>query len=109
MFVNSLAEVIENQVLMVILNVAAISPSPGIFPPFCHLPVLLGHVLSPNPVSKKTGSISGEQGLKTFPEMDVDEVRARIDAAISQALGLPDFSILRRLLAQEPVVCLRRL
>lgn len=51
----------------------------------------------------------GEQGLKTFPEMDVDEVRARIDAAISQALGLPDFSIFRRLLAQEPVVCLRRL
>jgi hypothetical protein len=24
----------------------------------CHLPVLLGHVLSPNPVSKKTGSTS---------------------------------------------------
>ncbi|MBM4302413.1 MAG: hypothetical protein FJ121_12975 [Deltaproteobacteria bacterium] len=51
----------------------------------------------------------GEQGLKTFPEMDVDEVRARIDAAISQALGLPDFSIFRRLLAQEPVVCLTHL
>jgi hypothetical protein len=53
--------------------------------------------------------LSGEQGLKTFPEMDVDEVRARIDAAIGQALGLLDFSIFRRLLAQEPVVCLRRL
>jgi len=36
-------------------------PSPHhlvIIPPFCHLPVLLGHVLSPNPVSKKTGSTS---------------------------------------------------
>jgi hypothetical protein len=27
-------------------------------PPFCYLPVLLGHVLSPNPVSQKTGSTS---------------------------------------------------
>ncbi|MGD0971494.1 MAG: hypothetical protein ABSA04_08860, partial [Desulfobaccales bacterium] len=38
-------------------------PSPHhlvIIPLFCHLPVLLGHVLSPNPVSKKTGSTSAE-------------------------------------------------
>jgi hypothetical protein len=47
--------------------------------------------------------------LQSFPEMDTDPVRARIDAAVAQALNLPDFSILRRLLAQEPVVCLRRL
>ena len=36
-------------------------PSPHhlvIIPSFCHLQVLLGHVLSPNPVSKKTGSTS---------------------------------------------------
>ena len=47
--------------------------------------------------------------LLTFPGMGTDPVRARIDAAIGEALGLPDFSILRKLLAQEPVVCLRRL
>jgi len=50
-----------------------------------------------------------DKPLLTFPEMATDPVRARIDAAVSKALGLPDFSILRRLLAQEPVVCLKRL
>lgn len=49
------------------------------------------------------------EGLRPFPEMDRDPVRARIDAAIEKALGLPDFSILRQLLAREPVVCLKRL
>ena len=47
--------------------------------------------------------------LQPFPTMNSDTVRAAIDAAIAKALGLPDFSILRTLLAQEPVVCLRRL
>ena len=51
----------------------------------------------------------GHQGLQPFPEMHVDPVRAQIDATIAEVLGLPDFTILRRLLAQEPVVCLRRL
>jgi hypothetical protein len=50
-----------------------------------------------------------DKPLLTFPEMAEDPVRARIDEAIVKALGLPDFSILRRLLAQEPVVCLKRL
>ncbi len=50
-----------------------------------------------------------DKPLLTFPEMATDPVRARIDAAVSQALGLPDISILRNLLAQEPVVCLKRL
>jgi hypothetical protein len=47
--------------------------------------------------------------LRPFPEMAADPVRARIDAAVAEALGLPDFGVLRRLLAQEPVVCLKRL
>ncbi|MBW1947445.1 MAG: hypothetical protein JRI33_05840 [Deltaproteobacteria bacterium] len=47
--------------------------------------------------------------LLTFPEMAADPVRARIDTAVAEALGLPDFSILRQLLAREPVVCLKRL
>jgi hypothetical protein len=50
-----------------------------------------------------------DKPLLTFPEMGEDPVRARIDAAVAQALDLPDFSVLRRLLAQEPVVCLKRL
>jgi hypothetical protein len=50
-----------------------------------------------------------DQPLGTFPEMDRDPVRAKIDAAVAEALGLPDFSILRELLAREPVVCLKRL
>jgi len=50
-----------------------------------------------------------DKPVLTFPEMAADPVRASIDAAVAQALNLPDFSILRRLLAQEPVVCLKRL
>lgn len=50
-----------------------------------------------------------DQPLLAFPEMDKDPVRARIDGAVAEALGLPDFSILRELLAREPVVCLKRL
>lgn len=49
------------------------------------------------------------QTLQPFPQMATDEVRASIDAAIAKILHLPDFSILRMLLAQESVVCLNRL
>lgn len=49
------------------------------------------------------------QPLLPFPQMNHDEVRAEIDRVIARALKLPDFSILRELLAQEPVVCLNRL
>ncbi len=42
-------------------------------------------------------------------KMDNDPVRAKIDNAISEALGLPDLSVIRMLLAQEPVVCLKGL
>lgn len=50
-----------------------------------------------------------QQELLPFPQMAEDPVRAQIDAAISQALGLPDLAPLRELLAREPVVCLRPL
>jgi len=49
------------------------------------------------------------QTLLPFPEMANDSVRQAVDAAVSQALGLPDLSTLRKLLGQEPVVCLRAL
>lgn len=47
--------------------------------------------------------------LLPFPEMAHDPTRVQIDAAIQHVLGLPDFAILRELLAQEPVVCLKPL
>lgn len=38
-----------------------------------------------------------------------DPVRKAVDSVVSQALGLPDLALLRRLLGQEPVVCLQSL
>lgn len=51
----------------------------------------------------------GSQPLLPFPAMANDPVREAIDAAFSAALNLPDFSVLRQLLGQEPVVCLHPL
>lgn len=50
-----------------------------------------------------------QQPLLPFPQMACDPVRAAIDTAVAQALGLPDFGILRDLLAREPIVCLQPL
>jgi len=41
--------------------------------------------------------------------MASDAVRAQIDAAIANALGLPDLTPLREQLAREPVICLQPL
>jgi hypothetical protein len=49
------------------------------------------------------------ESLGTLPEIDKDPVRAEMDKAICKALNLPDVSILRTLLAQEPIISLRRL
>jgi hypothetical protein len=50
-----------------------------------------------------------KQPLLPFPKMATDPIRKAMDAAVSKALGLPDLSVLRNLLGQEPVVCLRAL
>lgn len=47
--------------------------------------------------------------LLPFPEMDADPVRREIDGVIAKTLRLPDFGVLREMLAREPVVCLRAL
>lgn len=47
--------------------------------------------------------------LLPLPQMDADDTRAQIDAAIASALHLPDLATLRTLLAQEPVICLQQL
>ena len=49
------------------------------------------------------------QELMAFPHMAHDPTRRAIDEAVASALGLPDYSVLRELLAQEPVVCLKPL
>jgi len=41
--------------------------------------------------------------------MAADPVRAQIDAAVAQALGLPDLTPLREPLAREPVISLQPL
>ena len=53
-------------------------------------------------------SLSGNS-LLPLPDMDKDPVRRQIDSVIAKTLRLPDFSVLRELLAREPVVCLRSL
>lgn len=47
--------------------------------------------------------------LQPLPRMAHDDVRAEIDRAIAEALNLPDFSVLRTMLAREPVVCMERI
>jgi hypothetical protein len=44
--------------------------------------------------------------LLPLPLMWKDPVRGKIDGALSESLGLPDVSIIRQLLAQEPVISL---
>jgi hypothetical protein len=50
-----------------------------------------------------------QEPLRPFPELAEDPVRCSIDEAVSQALGLPDFTRLRKLLADEPILTLRPL
>lgn len=64
--------------------------------------------------SQKKIIISAYDNLSTkpllpFPQMANDPVRQEIDATFSAALGLPDLSVVRKLLGQEPVVCLKPL
>jgi hypothetical protein len=77
-------------------------------------PVLLGMpVLDPTqlkskPLRKLTRAydrLAGEP-LLPLPQIDIDPTRAAIDHAIADALELPDFGILRELLAREPIISL---
>lgn len=53
-------------------------------------------------------ALSG-QPLLPLPQMAADPVRAKIDSAVAQALGLPDLTPLREQLAREPVISLQPL
>ena len=50
-------------------------------------------------------SLAGET-LMPFPQMASDPVRAKIDAAISKALNLPDLFTVRESLGREPMITL---
>ena len=75
------------------------------------MPVLDVRRLTPQQIRQLVNVYNalGNQALLPFPQMANDPVRQAIDAVISKVLGLPDLSILRKLLAQEPIVCLRGL
>ena len=75
------------------------------------MPVLDIRRLTPQQIRQLVNAYDalGNQALLPFPQMESDPARQAIDATISKALGLPDLTILRRLLAQEPIVCLRAL
>ncbi len=80
-------------------------------PVLAYLPTLNLDVLTSDQLGQLSDAYDdvSTQTLQPFPFMATDEVRASINAAIAKILHLPDFSILRTLLAQEPVVCLKRL
>lgn len=46
-----------------------------------------------------------DRELRPLPELDQDDVRGQIDSAFTEALGIrDDLTVLRRMMAQEPVV-----
>jgi hypothetical protein len=73
-------------------------------------------VLDPRSLSKK--QLQGlsqiydrlcEEPLQGFACADTDSVREEMDKSIAKTLGLPDFSVLRTLLAREPIISLRQM
>jgi hypothetical protein len=74
-------------------------------------PILNVNALSPavlQQLAQAFDALSG-QPLLPLPQMAADPVRAKIDAAVAQALGLPDLTPLREQLAREPVISLQPL
>jgi hypothetical protein len=76
-----------------------------------HMPVLDVRALSKRQVNVLARAFErvANQPLLPLSQMDADPVRAQIDDAIANALGLGDLSALRAALCREPVVGLRRL
>jgi hypothetical protein len=75
------------------------------------LPVLDLRALSAEQLKQLAAAYDrvAEKELAPIPQMATDAVRAEIDASIAHALHLPDFAVLRAMLAKEPVVCMKRL
>jgi len=75
------------------------------------LPVLDLRALSAEQLKQLAAAYDrvAEKELQPIPQMATDAVRAEIDASIARALHLPDFAVLREMLAKEPVAGMRRL
>ncbi|MEW5718356.1 MAG: hypothetical protein AB1817_07020, partial [Chloroflexota bacterium] len=75
------------------------------------LPVLDLRALSAEQLKQLAAAYDrvAEKELAPIPQMATDAVRTEIDASIARALHLPDFAVLREMLAKEPVVCMKRL
>ena len=75
------------------------------------LPVLDLRRLSPAQLQGLSGLFDemAEEEFERLPAMAYCPARRRLDAGISEILGLPDLGKLRELLASEPVVSGRRL
>lgn len=75
-------------------------------PSLNEMPVL--HIYSLSAAQRKQLAAAydaiSDQSLAPFPAMGSDPIRVAIDAAIAKILGLPDFSRVRDLLGQEPIV-----
>ncbi|TXF11562.1 hypothetical protein FR698_09490 [Pelomicrobium methylotrophicum] len=73
-------------------------------PQWSAMPVLDVRNLSPEIVSRLADDYDAlcDKELLALAKLDVDPIRARIDDALSDALGLPDLAPLRELLAREP-------
>jgi hypothetical protein len=80
-------------------------------PTLSAMPVLDVRALSKRQVSALARAFErvANQPLSPLSQMDADPVRAQIDEAIADALGLGDLAGLREALCREPVVGLRRL
>ena len=80
-------------------------------PVLARLPVLDFRLLTAAQLKELASAYDAlsKETLQPFPMMDEDPVRAKIDEALCKVLDLPDLSVLRTLLAQEPIVCLKRL
>ncbi|MDW8051743.1 MAG: hypothetical protein RMJ83_04585, partial [Armatimonadota bacterium] len=80
-------------------------------PTLAAMPVLDVRALSGRQVGAlaRAFDLLAGQALQPLSQMDADPVRAQIDAALAQALGLGDLSGLRAALAREPVVSLQGL
>ena len=75
------------------------------------LPVLDTRRLSPAQLKRLSEFFDdmAEEEFERLPSMADCSARQTLDAGISQVLGLPNLSMLRSLLASEPVVSNRRL
>lgn len=75
-------------------------------PSLLSMPVLDPWNLPPAGLSKLAAAYDevADSSLLTLAEIDCDTTRRAIDESLGQVLGLPDLSILRDLLAREPIV-----